>query len=193
MRLFVAAWPDEELRAELAGRLAALRHAVPWQAEASVRWVLPENLHVTLHFLGDVDPGRAPELVERLGRALRDAPDFPVRLAAFGAFPPRGSPRVIWVGMDTGAAELEALASRTESVLVDGGFLEPSERPFRAHVTLGRSKGPRGLERLLPRLAEPSPLGGAHRLTEVRLVESRLDPRGAKYVPVARFPLRGSP
>jgi len=187
VRLFVAAWPDEALRAEIAERLTALR-----ETGAPLRWVAPENLHFTLHFLGDVDSGRVAGLVERLEESLRGARPFPVRLGALGTFPPRGTPRVVWVGLDEGAPEVSGLASRTGDALVDGGFLAAPDRAFRAHVTLGRSKGPRGLERLVPRLAEPFPPGRTHRLTEVRLVESRLMPRGATYVPVARFPLRGS-
>lgn len=184
-RLFVAAWPDAALRAELADVLPALR-----EIGAPVRWVPAENLHVTLQFLGDVESSRVAGLTGVLEDALRNVAAFPARLGKLGAFPERGVPRVFWAGFADGARELAALASVTERALLPGGFVAASERPYRAHVTLGRSKEPRGLERLQRFAEEWSPKGGVHTIAEVRLVESRLDPRGAVYAPVARFPLR---
>jgi RNA 2',3'-cyclic 3'-phosphodiesterase len=183
-RLFVAAWPGDAFRAELADVFRALR-----STGASVRWVPAGNLHVTLRFLGDVESSRVAELTRVLEDALRNVAAFPVRLAGFGVFPSRGVPHVFWAGFGDGARELAALARIVERALLPGGFVPVSERPFRAHVTLGRSRGPRGLERLVTLAREWSPKGGAHTLAEVRLVESRLTPRGAVYAPVARFPL----
>jgi len=184
-RLFVAAWPGPALRAELADAFPALRNI-----GAPVRWVPAENLHVTLQFPGDVQVSRLTELADALRNALQDATAFSVRLAGLGTFPEHGAPRVFWVGFADGARELAALASVTGRALLPGGFVSAPLRPFRAHVTLGRSKGPRGLERLATFVKEWSPKGGVHTLAEVRLVESRLTPRGAVYAPVARFPLR---
>jgi len=184
-RLFVAAWPDAAFRADLDDLFSVLR-----ETGAPVRWVPRENLHVTLQFLGDVDASRVPELERVLADALREARAFPLRCASFGTFPSRGVPRVFWAGLDQGVKELAALASLVERALLPGGFVSPSDRPFRAHVTLGRSRGSRGLERLVAAGKEWVPSGNVHTLAEARLVESRLEPRGAVYAPVARFPLR---
>jgi 2'-5' RNA ligase len=134
-----------------------------------------------------------PELTGLLGSSLEGAASFPYRLEELWTFPGRGTPRVIWVGPGAGAREFAALASRLERRLAPASFVTVSELPFRAHVTLGRPTGPRGLGRLLDLLGEVSVPGAEHSLREVRLVESRLDSRGAVYLPVARFPLQGSP
>jgi 2'-5' RNA ligase len=189
-RLFVAAWLPAPLRQEAAGMLGRLR-----ESEAEVRWVPPENLHVTLQFLGDVEAERAEELVGLLRGALAGASAFPLALSGLGTFPARGVPRVVWAGFACGGRELAALASRLERVLVPAGFLAPSDRPFRAHVTLGRPRSrrggtPRGMESLRALLEQlPAPAGEERLLEEVKLAASTLSPRGAHYREVARFPL----
>jgi len=186
-RLFVAAWLPTEARREAEEVTGTLRGA-----GADVRWVPPASLHVTLRFLGDVESERVEALVGCLGRAFAASGAFPVRLAGLGRFPPRGAPRVVWAGFETGARELAALASLAERALLAERFVDGIDgRPFRAHVTLGRPKGSRGVGRLLDLLEESSFRGGTHLLQEVRLAESRLSPRGAEYSAVARFPLRG--
>jgi 2'-5' RNA ligase len=183
-RLFVAAWLSEEARREASAMLERLR-----EHEGSVRWVGPENLHVTLAFLGDVDEARLPDVVERIARALDGTEPFATRLGGLGAFPSRGDVRVVWVGLEEGTKELAALASRIERTLVAGGYLAPSERPFAAHVTLGRPKEARGFGRLRELLASLSFASNAQRLEEVTLAESRLTPRGAQYEAIARVRL----
>jgi 2'-5' RNA ligase len=175
---------DGPVRQEVAAILDRLRGT-----GADVKWVPPENLHVTLQFLGDVGSERTDELVSLLRGAVEAARAFPVRLAGLGAFPSRGSERVLWAGVARGGEDLARLALRVERVLVPAGFLAPSDRPFRAHVTLGRPKSPRGLGPLRDLLGELRFEGSERLLEEVRLVQSLLSPRGAEYRVVARFPL----
>ena len=187
LRLFVAVWPDADTRHQLAGVLERLR-----QPGADVKWVSPENLHLTLRFLGDVDAARVPDLEACLAGALTPAAPFAVRYEELGTFPPRGSARVIWAGVAEGARELAALAVRVEKALLTGRFLSsPEKRPFRAHLTLGRPRSPRGSAPLRDLLGNLSFRSGTHLLEEVTLVESRLRPRGAVYSNVAVFPLKG--
>ncbi len=183
-RLFAAVWLPEELREAVAPVLARFAAAAP-----DVRWVAPESLHVTLAFLGDVDAERVPRLEACIRQALPGAAPFDVRLAGAGTFPSRGIPRVVWLGLEVGTKEIAALASRLERKLVGEGFLAPSDRPFRAHVTLGRPRGTRGLGRLQDLLGAVGPCGGTGRVREVTLAESRLTPRGSRYEALARFPL----
>jgi 2'-5' RNA ligase len=190
-RLFVAAWLPEAAAREAARVLDRLR-----SAGGDVKWVSPENLHVTLRFLGDTDEGRVPAVVDAVSDAAEGVSPFSLVLGGTGTFPPRGAPRVVWLGIDRGAGEIAELARRAEERLVARGLVEePETRPFRAHVTLGRPRSPRNLARLQDLLAEVSPEGRAHRLEELRLVESRLPsggtPGGVKYAAVARVPLTG--
>lgn len=186
-RLFAAAWLPAELRPAAAGVLERLAAAAP-----EVRWAAPEALHVTLVFLGDVAGERIPALEDGIRGALRGVSPFDLRLAGAGTFPAQGPARVVWLGLEVGTKEIAAIASRLERKLVPAGFLAPSDRPFRAHVTLGRPKGARGFGRLQDLLAEFRPCGGTGRVREVTLAESRLTPRGSRYEALARFPLAGS-
>jgi len=186
-RLFVAAWLPPGAAEEAAEVIGRLR-----EHGAEARWVPRGNLHVTLRFLGDVDEDLVPVTADALPPVARGIAPFALRLAGLGTFPPRGEPRVAWIGVDAGLEELGRLAVRTEKALLQAGVLPaPDPRPFRAHVTVGRPKRPGGLGRWQNLLRETAFRGGAHPLEEVRLVESRLSPRGAEYVPVARFPLEG--
>jgi 2'-5' RNA ligase len=188
--MFVAAWLGGDAREEAATVLERLRAEAP---EAPVRWVPPENLHVTLRFLGDVEEDRADDFVRRLGPELSRVAPFEYRLEGLGAFPRRGAPRVVWAGLSQGGRELAAVASRVEQAALEAGVLDRAEdRPFHAHVTLGRPKGHRGLGRLRDLLGELSFRGQTHFLEEVTLAESRLTPRGAVYGAVARLPLGGA-
>lgn len=185
-RLFVAAWLPAGAAREAAGAVGRLR-----ERGADARWVSPEKLHVTLRFLGDVDGDLVPGLVDALPEVVRGFAPFRLGLSGLGVFPPRGDPRVVWIGVDPGAEELGRLSVRTERALIAAGALAaPDPRPFRAHVTIGRPRA-RGRGRWQDLLRETAFHGGTHLLDEIRLVESRLSPRGAEYAPVARFPLDG--
>jgi 2'-5' RNA ligase len=186
-RLFVGAFLPPDARAEAAAVLGRLR------AEGGdVKWVPPENLHFTLRFLGDVAEEEIEGLFAGVREALAREEAFPIRLGSAGAFPPRGTPRVFWIGLAQGEAQVAAIAARVEGAVRARGFpAERGKRPFRAHVTLGRPRSPRGLGRLAELLAELGCEGGTHLLEEVTLVESRLSPPGATYHAVGRVPLVG--
>jgi 2'-5' RNA ligase len=183
VRLFVAAPLPEDVRRSIAGIQSALE-----AAPLPVRWVLPEGIHLTFKFLGEVDPSRLGEIEAALRQAGRDIPPFRLRAAGVGAFPGRGEPRVIWVGVE-GEVEIAArLQEALERALEAIGF--PAEkRPFHPHLTLGRVKGEaRGDWR--PTLARASEeVIGEFEVREYALFESRLDPQGATYTVLGRFPL----
>lgn len=135
MRLFVAVDLDPPAREAVAGAIAALRRH-PVIGSASVKWVEPRNLHLTLRFLGEVEPGAA----EAAAGALTPAsplPAFRTALGSFGAFPARGAPRVIWVGVREGAAALGALRDEVARRLLPLGYA-PDAHAYRPHLTVGR-------------------------------------------------------
>lgn len=126
-RLFVAIDPPLGIRE----RLTALCCGLP-----GARWVEPEQLHLTLRFIGDVDGSIRRPVQEALAEVRAEA--FSLQLEGIGFFPPRGNPRVVWVGIRKNE-ELLRLHNRIESVLVRAG-LEPEERKFAPHITLARLK-----------------------------------------------------
>ena len=184
MRLFVAVELDEAVRREAARVSRALAAALERHGTGrGVAWVAPQNLHLTLQFLGEVDPPAARAVVERLSVPVA-IPPFDLALAGLGVFPPTGPPRVIWAGVAEGADALVAAHGEVGRRLEGLGF--PREnRPFRSHLTLGRVKAPLG-PRLGEVLAETALVGETRcRVDHLTLFESRLSPRGATYSVVA--------
>jgi 2'-5' RNA ligase len=158
-----------------------------------VAWVPPDNLHVTVKFLGGVAPDRLEAVAEALGRVARAAAPFAVVVQGLGAFPTPARARVIWAGITTGAAELAALAAHVEDVLAPLGF-DRERRPFSAHVTLGRVRAPRrdpGLARALEGTAGVQ--FGRFAVERLWLMQSDLSPRGAHYTPLGSWPLGPAP
>ena len=121
----------------------AVQHGL-WQAAAPLRdrgfplrWVASDAIHVTVKFLGEVPPDQLPGAQAALGRAVAGTRVLTLTIAGFGVFPPEGVPRVVWAGLDAEPA-LELLHHATERAFEPLGF-PPEGRPFRPHVTLGRS------------------------------------------------------
>jgi RNA 2',3'-cyclic 3'-phosphodiesterase len=107
---------------------------------ARLRWAVSDNLHLTMRFLGATPPARVPDVVAAADAAVAGLDPIDVRLAGGGAFPSAARPRVVWLGISRGAPELARLAGRLGEELAARGWA-PDDRPFRAHLTLGRSDG----------------------------------------------------
>lgn len=116
--------------------LDGLRERVP-----ATRWARPESLHLTVHFLGEVEEAAALRAVALIAPAAQRTRDFEVNLARLGAFPSHGIPRVLWVGADGDIAPLTSLALQCREVLGAAGF-DVESRPYNAHCTLGRPRSP---------------------------------------------------
>ncbi|NWG17889.1 MAG: RNA 2',3'-cyclic phosphodiesterase [Chloroflexi bacterium] len=129
LRLFIAI----DLPDTIKDRLGDLCRGVP-----GAKWVSREQMHLTLRFIGETEDARFEAMRSALGQ-LNAAP-FSLSLKGVGQFPPRGAPRVLWVGVIAPPA-LAALQTRIESALVGLG-VEPEDRPFSPHITLARLKTP---------------------------------------------------
>lgn len=180
MRLFLALELPDPLRDALAALQGRLREAEPgW------RWVRPQGLHLTLRFLGEVEPARLPDLAARWERAAASGTPTAVEAAGLGTFPPRGRPRVLWIGLrDLGGGRLAALAASLEQEARSAGF--PAEdRPFAPHLTLARAAAqgrPRRPEVEVPSL-------GTFRARHLTLFRSVPGRGGAVHTALARYPL----
>ena len=140
MRLFLAVELPGSLLDELETSLAPLRDEAP-----DLAWVSPAKRHLTLKFLGDVDPGRVPSLVEMAERLASRRALFAIHLREIGAFPNFRRARVVWIGVDH-EARLELLQHDVEVAAEQAGF-ELDGRPFRPHVTLARVRTTLPVER----------------------------------------------
>ncbi len=158
-------------------------------ADPSVKWVSPDIFHITLKFLGGVAQPRLAALWQSLHQALDGSPSFLLRFRGLGAFPSPKRPRVIWAGITDGAQELTRLAARVEQICTDHGF-EPENRPFHAHLTLGRARQPAPAPALAAVMAELSAADlGEARLDRVALMKSELTRSGAIYHILEEKPL----
>jgi 2'-5' RNA ligase len=181
VRSFVAAELPAPVRGALERAAAPARERFP-----PASWVRAANLHLTLAFLGELEPGRLPEVRSALSGALARQAPLAVRTAGIGAFPERGPLRVVWIALEPAAA-LAALAGAAREALRAIGVGFDAKR-FSAHVTLARPRAP-WPPALRARLAKLAPEPAGFELREVALLASRLEAAGSVYEPLARFAL----
>jgi 2'-5' RNA ligase len=135
-RLFVAVPVPDETRAAVRELLEPIR-AQPFGR--AVRWVHLDTLHLTLRFLGDTEPERVDEVRAAVRESAAGRAAFAVQLAGAGSFPPGGRKiRAVWLGIARGSDELAGIADRVGGSLLARGW-EPDARPYRPHVTVGRT------------------------------------------------------
>jgi 2'-5' RNA ligase len=178
IRLFVAI----DLPASVKAQLLKCCTGVP-----GAKWVKPEQMHLTLRFIGEVDEA-AFETIRQALAVVTTAP-FSLSLNGAGQFPPKGGARVLWVGLDA-PPTLFDLQRRIEAALNQLGY-PPETRPFAAHITLARLKSPpppESIRQFLSRnadlVSDPIPV------TQFVLYSSQLAPSGPTYTAEATYPLK---
>ncbi len=206
IRCFVAVELPDELKARIAEETAFLK-----KSRADVKWVPPENLHLTLKFLGQVPEERVPELAGLLKEAVRGTEKpFEVAVEGAGVFPGPGSPRVFWVGIRDPHMLLAGLARRVDEELLKAGYGQQEKGAFVPHLTLGRLRedrsprwrgkgGPAGggggreeARRLAGELATlKDTLFGKIKLENISLMRSEIGPGGARYSRLAKVEFGG--
>jgi len=193
MRLFIAADLDDGARAAVFAaveRFRARSEGVRRGSTRGVGWVEVRNLHLTLHFLGDIDETRLPVLHDVLSPALQiDAPR--VGLAGWGVFPPRGPARVIWLGVTAGARTLTLAHAALGDRLRSAG-ITPESRPFSPHLTVGRVKVPSGQHWSDIAAAVPPAPVGEWTLGACTLFQSHLSAAGPTYRARLDIPFAGA-
>jgi len=189
IRAFIAADLPEDLRHALD---RVMRHLKSELKGVPIRWVPPENIHLTLKFLGEVSQRNLPFLIELLQGEVADQRPFEFGVGGLGAFPDVRRPRVIWVGVK-GPKELHDLHHAVENAMEKIGYARET-RPFEPHLTLGRvsrNASPEEVRRVseVLRAVQVGFLGSAL-VEEVYLYRSDLRPTGAVYTRLATAPLR---
>ncbi len=188
IRTFVAVAIRSDVRSAAADLIDDLRGA-----GAKVKWVDPQNLHVTLKFLGDVDAGQIHPVCQAVEQAVADAAPFEFEVRGAGAFPDTRRPRTVWLGIGQGSHELVALNERIEPPLKKLGF--PKEaRPFQPHLTIGRiRRGGPGVAELGKLIAERDDLAiGRTHVGEAIVFSSQLGRSGPTYEALGHAPLGGA-
>ena len=186
LRLFFAVELPAEVRSRVARYAEGLRARAPADVRAS--WERAEKLHLTLKFIGEVEAERAEGLKIAAASACAGGEPFAVTIAGTGAFPPRGAPRVLWLGVADSGGGLARLHARLEEECAAEAFPR-EQRPFRPHLTLARLRAPAGAARLA-HLHSCSDFGPeTFTVGELVLVRSELGPGGSRHTPLSRHAL----
>ena len=188
LRAFIAVEIPSEIQLNIQKEVTHFRKGI----EALVRWVPPHNMHLTLKFLGDVSPKNVEFLTQMLRNEAGNIQCFDIHLAGLGSFPSLRRPRVLYVGIRAPAA-LDALQHGIESALRRLGY-ESEERPFSAHLTLGRVKQNISAvdQQKIRRALEDTQVDllGTARVDSVHLYKSELNPGGSVYTRLYSAPLK---
>ena len=159
------------------------RRSMPLRAAHAVRWSEPDAIHLTLRFLGDVNPRMIDEISKSLAIAANSSGKFKLKIGSPGGFPSVYSPRVLWVGISGETTRLKQLHGRIEGALLGTGFM-PENRQFQPHLTIGRiqSHAPRGLDSLVGNYFRKLKFDGdSFRVSRIVLFRSHLHSTGARY------------
>lgn len=159
--------------------LGTIHHYRPRFPAGSVRWVRPDQLHVTLRFLGETAVSLLPTIQQQLDQIASHHAPLTLALGQLGCFPNCQRPRIFWVGLEGELERLHALQQEIEAMANQLGWAR-EKRPFSPHLTLGRSKDgqpPQGAAWRGPVTRGETQM----QLAAVALVESQLHPSGAVY------------
>jgi 2'-5' RNA ligase len=186
-RVFCAVEFPEFLRQRIIDHIARLKGAAP---DAPASWSRPDNIHLTLKFLGDIPQSSILNLSDAASRSVAGLAPFTIRLEGPDAFPPHGAPKVLWIGVTDVEGKLEELQRRLEDEGARSGFPKES-RLFHPHLTLARLRKPQRAETL----------ASAHKamvfepvefvVSDLLVIRSELNSAGSKYSTISRHPLCG--
>lgn len=185
MRAFLALDPPPEVLQRIIDLQGTLKKMIPH----GVRWVNPDGIHLTLKFLGNIFPSQRESIQALLPDLVGAHPSFTLSAGRIGVFPGLAKPRVIWVGIGGETRGLFALQKDIEEALLSIGFPK-EDRPFRAHLTLGRVKDPRVLQGIEAAMAKGQSFdAGTFPAEKLLFIKSDLTPAGAIYSHLPAFPL----
>ena len=185
MRLFLAADIDRDTNARVNEIIARLRAIDP-----SVKWVRPENHHITVYFFGETDEATKDSIERILEESAAGIGSFPVRIGGVSAFPTVERPRVLWIGVDNPGGELAKLYETVRaSVRREKLSVKEEERGFTPHLTIGRvrERCSPALVREVKRSAEAA--FGEFQVGAAVLYRSVLGRDGSVYTPLKTITL----
>jgi 2'-5' RNA ligase len=186
MRTFVAIDIPKEIKDSMEKIQYRLRNSLK---EGVIRWTKPNSVHLTLKFFGSISERDVEHIIGLLKDSVKGFKPFMLTVEKVGVFPNARQPRVLWLGITDGDNSLMTLQKQIDDDLHGIGFPR-EERPFRPHLTLGRTKAHRGIEGLSSVLEEFKDYkAGALPAAGLTLYRSDLRPEGPVYTRLGYFPL----
>lgn len=180
MRTFVAIELPRELTSQIDQLQTNLR-----KTKADVSWVKPQNVHITLKFLGEAREEKIEEIYQAVEKSVVGIKSFMVNLQGLGGFPTLKRPRVIWIGVEKGKEILAELYPKVEEEFFKIRFAKEN-RNFTPHLTIGRVKSLKNLENLASEINKTTFETEDFKIQEVVVMKSTLLPTGAVYTPLRK-------
>lgn len=187
-RLFIAVDPEPAMLDTIFRLISTIKREYP---VVGMRYTAPQNLHLTLLFLGDTDNQEIPKIGSKLTKICQKFCEFNLEFSALGAFPSQRNPRILWLGVK----DPQPVTALAKAIIQESGLvMEPDKTQFSPHLTLGRvADDARGVStetfsRLFSKLGRVEV--GSTRIREVLLYQSVLKPGGPVYTVLSRHPLK---
>lgn len=186
-RVFCAIELPALVRGKISDHIARLREAAP---DSPASWIRAENVHLTLKFFGELPPTQVSDLKQAAASAVSDFSPFEIGIGNPGAFPPRDTPRVLWIGVDDYSGKLADLQTKLDDECLRLGF-QKEARPFNPHLTIARVRKPQGARALAATHKEIGFVSTEVSVMELTVIRSELSSKGSKYTVISRHALSG--
>lgn len=184
MRVFIAIELPDEVKAALTALQNDLR-----QTRADVAWTKPDNFHLTLKFLGEMDAKQIPDITNACNDAAASADSFSLQVKDTGVFPNVKQPKVLWASLAGELNQLQSLQRQLDTNLHALGFAK-EPRSFNPHLTLGRVKSRLNEAAVTAKLLMAELPALSFTVSELVVMQSQLHPTGSIYTPLAHCPLQ---
>jgi len=154
------------------------------------KWVDPQNMHVTLQFIGYIDESKAVDIIRNIQTITEIYKPFSVKYKSLGAFPSPDKPRILWIGVGEGSTKLKTIAKEIQKINRKSG-INPDSKPFHPHVTICRIKEADGkkVAKFIKKYRNFS--FGEDTVEKIALIKSTLTPVNPIYTVIEEFYLRG--
>lgn len=180
-RVFCAVELPAEVRARVATHIAALRENFP---KARASWARADALHITLKFLGEIELSRVEALSQAAREAAARVQSFELVIEGTGIFPPHGSPRVLWLGVQDASGVLARLQQTLDDECARAGFARET-REFHPHLTIARLRAPAETRELAALHQEMKFERAAFAAKELVVMRSELGAGGSRYTVIS--------
>ena len=181
IRTFIAIELSEHIKKELSDIEKELK-----ETKAVAKWVKPDDIHLTLKFLGNVEEEKIELIKKSIQESVKGVTPFIIDLKDIGAFPSPSRPRVIWVGVQSGKERIKNLAESIEGNLEKIGF-KKEDRQFSAHITLGRIKSLVNIDKLKDLIKEKKYHSSSFEVSKIAIMRSDLTPEGPIYTKLSEI------
>lgn len=183
MRTFIAVELPQDFKDEAGDLIADFK-----KTGADVKWVEKQNLHLTLKFLGEVKNEQIEKVILEVEASVSATKQFTLDFAGIGTFPNLNRPRVVWLGIISGKEQMGQIATELEDRMVRLGFSREN-RSFSPHLTLGRVRTLRNIDKLLKMMECSNFTYAAAVVDHITVMKSDLTPSGPIYTPMKTIPL----